>query len=170
MSMATSMHDSSRSGSNYGKLFLLNEIIAILQTKKKEIKEDIKKNSKLTINIRGEFAKALSKKGGDSIIKKVINLLKKKYNIKNNFKIILDKNIPLGAGLGGGSADAAAVTRLIFKMYKLNVSKKHIISHLSNVGADVPACYFSYNQKVEGFGDKLTKLRLLNKSIWALIK
>ena len=46
MSMATSMHDSSRSGSNYGKLFLLNEIIAILQTKKKEIKEDIKKNSK----------------------------------------------------------------------------------------------------------------------------
>ena len=46
MSMATSMHDSSGSGSNYGKLFLLNEIIAILQTKKKEIKEDIKKNSK----------------------------------------------------------------------------------------------------------------------------
>ncbi len=46
MSMATSMHDSNRSGSNYGKLFLLNEIIAILQTKKKEIKEDIKKNSK----------------------------------------------------------------------------------------------------------------------------
>ena len=129
----------------------------------------IKKNSELTISIRGEFAKDLSNKGGDSIVKKVINLLKKKYNIKSNFNIILDKNIPLGAGLGGGSADAAAVTRLIFKMYKLNVSKKHIISHLSKVGADVPACYFSYNQKVEGFGDKLTKLRLLNKSIWALL-
>ena len=73
----------------------------------------IKKNSELTINIRGEFAKDLSKKG-NSIVKKAINLLKIKYNIKNNFKIILDKNIPLGAGLGGGSADAAAVTKANF--------------------------------------------------------
>ena len=46
MNLAMSMNDSNRSGSNYGKLFLLNEIISILETKKKEIKEDIKKNSK----------------------------------------------------------------------------------------------------------------------------
>ena len=46
MNLAKSMHDSNRSGSNYGKLFLLNELISILETKKKEIKEDIKKNSK----------------------------------------------------------------------------------------------------------------------------
>ena len=44
--LAKSMNDSNRSGSNYGKLLLLNEIISILETKKKEIKEDIKKNSK----------------------------------------------------------------------------------------------------------------------------
>jgi hypothetical protein len=46
MNLATSMHDSNRAGSNYGKLFLLNELISILETKKKEIKEDIKRNSK----------------------------------------------------------------------------------------------------------------------------
>ena len=46
MNLATSMHDSNRAGSNYGKLFLLNELISILETKKKEIKEDIKGNSK----------------------------------------------------------------------------------------------------------------------------
>ena len=46
MTLAKSMHDSNRSGANYGKLFLLNEIISILETKKKEIKEDIKRNSK----------------------------------------------------------------------------------------------------------------------------
>ena len=46
MTLAKSMNDSNRSGSNYGKLLLLNEIISILETKKKEIKEDIKKNSK----------------------------------------------------------------------------------------------------------------------------
>ena len=46
MTLAKSMNDSNRSGSNYGKLFLLNEIIAILETKKKEIKDNIKTNSK----------------------------------------------------------------------------------------------------------------------------
>ena len=46
MNLAKSMHDSNRSGSNYGKLFLLNEFISILETKKKEIKEDTKRDSK----------------------------------------------------------------------------------------------------------------------------
>ena len=46
MTLAKSMNDSNRSGSNYGQLFLLNEIIAILETKKKEIKDNIKTNSK----------------------------------------------------------------------------------------------------------------------------
>ena len=46
MTLAKSMNDSNRSGSNYGKLFLLNEIIAILETKKKEVKKDIERDSK----------------------------------------------------------------------------------------------------------------------------
>jgi hypothetical protein len=46
MTLAKSMNDSNRSGSNYGKLFLINEIIAMLETKKKEIKEDTKRDSK----------------------------------------------------------------------------------------------------------------------------
>ena len=46
MNLAKSMNDSNRSGSNYGKLFLLNEIIAILETKKREVKKDIEKYNK----------------------------------------------------------------------------------------------------------------------------
>ena len=83
--------------------------------------------------------------------------------------MIIKKNIPIGAGLGGGSADAAAVTRLIFKMYKLKIKKKDIINQLAKIGADIPACFFSYNQKIEGFGDKLYKLKLLNKRIWSVL-
>ena len=70
---------------------------------------------------------------------------------------------------GGGSADAAAVARLIFKMYNLNINISEMINCLGNIGADIPACYFSSNQKVTGFGDKLTKLKLLNKTIWILL-
>ena len=46
MTLAKSMNDSNRSGSNYGKLFLINEIIIMLETKKTEIKKDIEKDSK----------------------------------------------------------------------------------------------------------------------------
>ena len=46
MNLAKSMNDSNRSGSNYGKLFLLNEIITILETKKREVKKDIERDSK----------------------------------------------------------------------------------------------------------------------------
>ncbi len=129
----------------------------------------IKKNKKLIIKTYGEFSKTLSENGGDTLVTKAIHLIKKKYKIPNNFQIKIEKNIPLGAGLGGGSADAAAVTRLIFKMYNLKINKKEIISHLSVLGADIPACYFSSNQRVEGFGNKLTKLKLLKKNIWILL-
>ena len=54
-------------------------------------------------------------------------------------------------------------------MYNLNINKSEIINSLGNIGADIPACYFSSNQKVTGFGDKLTKLKLLNKTIWILL-
>ena len=46
MTLAKSMNDSNRSGSNYGKLSLINEIIVMLETKKTEIKKDIEKDSK----------------------------------------------------------------------------------------------------------------------------
>ena len=104
----------------------------------------IKKNEKLVIDTYGEFSKSLYENGGDTIVTKVIHLLKKKYAISNNFKIIIEKNIPLGAGLGGGSADAAAVTRLILRMHNLNISKKELIKYLSKLGADIPALLFFF--------------------------
>ena len=99
----------------------------------------------------------------------MILLFKKKYYISNNFQVIIEKNIPLSAGLGGGSADAAAIARLLIKMYNLKINKKEIINTLSKLGADIPACFFSYNQKVRGFGEKLTKLKSLNKTVWAIV-
>ena len=46
MNLAKSMNDSNRSSSNYGKLFLLNELISILETKKREVKKDIERDNK----------------------------------------------------------------------------------------------------------------------------
>ncbi len=129
----------------------------------------IKKSQKYKINITGKFSKTLNIEGGDTLVKNLVFLFKEKFNIPYNFNIIIKKNIPIGAGLGGGSSDAAAIARLIIKMHKLKINKKEIINLLSTLGADIPACFFSYNQKVKGFGEKLTKLKLLNKKIWAVL-
>ena len=132
-------------------------------------KVKIKKNKNLKVNITGEFSKNLSQQGGDTLVRKMILLFKNKYCISNNFQVTIEKNIPLGAGLGGGSADAAAIARLLIKMYNLKINKREIINIFSKLGADIPACFFSYNQKVRGIGEKLTKLKLLNKTIWAIV-
>lgn len=129
----------------------------------------IKKSQEYKINITGKFSKTLNIEGGDTLVKNLVFLFKEKFNIPYNFNVIIKKNIPIGAGLGGGSADAAAVARLIIKIHKLKINKKEIINLLSTLGADVPACFFSYNQKVKGFGEKLTKLKLLNKKIWVVL-
>ena len=54
-------------------------------------------------------------------------------------------------------------------MHNLDVKKKEIIDNLSKIGSDIPACYSSINQRVEGYGEKLTRLKLLNKTMWALL-
>ena len=129
----------------------------------------IKKSQKYRISITGKFSKTLNIEGGDTLVKNLVFLFKEKFNIPYNFNVIIKKNIPIGAGLGGGSADAAAIARLIIKIHKLKINKKEIINLLSTLGADIPACFFSYNQKVKGVGEKLTKLKLLNKKIWAVL-
>ena len=129
----------------------------------------IKKSQNLNIIITGKFAKSLRNKGGDTLVKKMILMFREKYNISNNFDVIIKKDIPIGAGLGGGSADAAAVARLIIKIYNLKIKKKELIEQLGSLGADIPACFFSYNQKIEGFGEKLYKLKVLNKRLWSVL-
>lgn len=129
----------------------------------------IKKSKNLNINITGRFAKSLKNNGGDTLVKKMIFMFRKKYNISNNFEVIIKKNIPIGAGLGGGSADAAAVARLMINMYNLKIKKKNLVDQLSLLGSDIPACFFSYNQKIGGFGEKLYKLENLNKRIWSVL-
>ena len=54
-------------------------------------------------------------------------------------------------------------------MYGIKIYKKEIIDSFIELGADIPACFYSYNQKVQGLGEKLIKLRPLNKLVWAVV-
>ena len=128
----------------------------------------IKKSLQNKIVINGKFANQLISNGGDTLIKKSIKLLSNLLNLKVCLEVHLKKNIPLNSGLGGGSADAAAIVRAIIKLYKIK-NNKLIINNLSKIGSDVPACFLSKNVKVSGTGEILQPIKLLNKKLWALL-
>lgn len=91
-----------------------------------------------------------------NIIIKTLNLLRKKFNIKN-YSILLEKNIPVGAGLGGGSSNAAQIINYINVSENLNLCLNDKISIAKEIGADVPFFLIGGLCFVEGIGEKITK-------------
>ena len=70
--------------------------------------------------------------------------------------ITLEKHIPVGAGLGGGSADAAAALRLVNKIADRPLDDKTLYEIAASLGADVPVCLGSYSARVAGIGTECT--------------
>ena len=78
------------------------------------------------------------------------------------FKITLNKKIPIGAGLGGGSADSAAMIRALDKFFNLNLSYNQKVLIGKQIGSDVPSCILSKPQIISGYGDQTRELEGLN--------
>ena len=78
--------------------------------------------------------------------------------ISGGAEIIIKKNIPLAAGLGGGSADAAAVIVALDRLYETNLSQDTLCEIGLSVGADVPFCIMGGTARVGGIGEKMTEL------------
>ncbi|MFN3306070.1 MAG: 4-(cytidine 5'-diphospho)-2-C-methyl-D-erythritol kinase, partial [Candidatus Kapaibacteriota bacterium] len=75
----------------------------------------------------------------ENIIYKTIKLMQNKYKINIDFiKIKLIKNIPIGAGLGGGSSNAATILLALNEIFKLNLTKPELKQLGREIGADVP--------------------------------
>lgn len=91
----------------------------------------------------------------DNIVLKTIELFQKTYNINDKVKIYIDKNIPLGSGLGGGSADAAATLRILNKFYGLNKPLKELEVLANQLGSDVLFCLYNKPAIISGRGDKI---------------
>lgn len=81
--------------------------------------------------------------------------------IKENVSITLEKNIPTGAGLGGGSSDAAAVLRGMNRLFERGFSDEELIKIAVTIGADVPFCIRGGTALCEGIGEEITPIDAL---------
>jgi len=90
---------------------------------------------------------------------KAAMLLKKKFKVKHGVKIFIEKNIPLEAGLGGGSSDATTTLINLNKLWGLKLKEKQLIELAAQIGSDVPFFIGDNAALVEGIGDKIKRIK-----------
>ncbi len=90
--------------------------------------------------------------------------------ISGGAEIVIKKHIPLASGMGGGSADAAAVIVALDKIFETKLSQEQLCEIGLSVGADVPFCIMGGTARVGGIGEKMTKLPDIPNCVILLIK
>ena len=90
---------------------------------------------------------------------KAASLLKKKFKVKHGVRIFIEKNIPLEAGLGGGSSNAATALIALNKLWSLKLKEKQLIQIASEIGSDISFFIGENAALVEGIGDKVKWLK-----------
>ena len=105
-----------------------------------------------------------------NIAYKAAQLLREKFKISNGVEIKIEKNIPIAAGLGGGSSDAAATLRGLNKLWELNLSLDELAELGARLGSDIPFCVYGGTAYATGRGDQLKQLDPIPQCWVVLVK
>ena len=109
-----------------------------------------KMNNDNVINLRTTDKNLIN---SDNLIYKACSILSRKYNLKIGMDITLDKKIPLGSGLGGGSSNAAVTLHAINRLYNIHLAKDELLSLADQLGSDVPFFINGGTAYVSGKGE-----------------
>jgi 4-diphosphocytidyl-2-C-methyl-D-erythritol kinase len=111
----------------------------------------------LSLTLEGPFATAVPP-GGDNLVLRAARALAEAADVPPGAAITLDKRLPIAAGLGGGSADAAAALRLLNRLWGLDWPIERLAAIGAGLGADVAACVHSRTMRGEGRGEALAPI------------
>ena len=125
-----------------------------------------KQKSGITISCNKSYVPTDSR----NLAYKAASLFKDTYNIEDGVHINIIKNIPVSAGLAGGSTDAAAVLKLMNQIFKVNASNEELMELGLKLGADIPYCINGGTALCEGIGEKITTLKPFKDKILVLVK
>jgi 4-diphosphocytidyl-2-C-methyl-D-erythritol kinase len=158
-------------GTNSKGLHLLKSHICFLKLKDQIL---------IKYNLNDEFyqfskVKAFLIDPNKNLIIDALNLFRKHTSWGKKFKILLDKKIPIGAGLGGGSSDAAATLIILRNLYNRDkdnhnkISRQLLFDLAIKLGSDVPACLKSRDLLLNGYGEKITNTKIPENHYFLLI-
>ncbi|TVQ29534.1 MAG: 4-(cytidine 5'-diphospho)-2-C-methyl-D-erythritol kinase [Geminicoccaceae bacterium] len=106
------------------------------------------------LTLEGPFAPALDA-AGESLVRRAAFGLAELVGCAPNAALTLTKRIPLAAGLGGGSADAAATLRALQRLWQIEPPTAALYALATSLGADVPVCLAGRPARMHGIGDRL---------------
>lgn len=145
-----------------------HEVRMIMQTVKMYDYIKIKESKEKGIRVRTNLPFLPTDE--NNLVYKAAKLLMDEFNITQGIDIKLDKFIPVAAGMGGGSSDAATVMIGINKMFNLGLKKHELMDRGVKIGADVPYCILRGTCLAEGIGEKLTTLKSMPNCYLVIIK
>lgn len=143
-----------------------HNLSTIMQTVSIYDRVKLKKSNRITCNINDDVIPS----GEKNIAFKAAKVFFEFTGIDAGVDIFIDKKIPHGAGMGGGSADAAAVFLGLNKLYCANVSENLLVKLASKVGADIPFLLKGGTALAEGIGDVITNIKPLPKCNILIVK
>jgi len=109
----------------------------------------------LSLEIAGPEATGLAGTAADNLVLRAARLLADHARITAGAALRLEKNLPVAAGIGGGSSDAAAALHALRRMWRVAIDDKTLFELGARIGADVPACLYGRPAWVRGVGERL---------------
>ena len=105
--------------------------------------------------------------GMANTIYRAVIALKERFKITSGINIYIEKNIPIGSGLGGPSSNAATVLKELTKIWEISISEAEFYEIGKSIGADVPLFLYGKPCIMRGIGDEISPIELPN--LWYLI-
>ncbi len=109
----------------------------------------------LTLSVDGPFGPVLQRDPGENLVLRAAAALRRLVGTTVGAHIRLTKNLPVAAGLGGGSSDAAAAARALSRLWRISLTRRSCDQLLLPLGADLPVCMAARPTRVTGIGDRL---------------
>ena len=136
--------------------FALKDVLEILR-------DDSLENGTCTFTSTG-----LTIPPGENLCERAYKILNKDFSLPG-VRVFLHKIIPMGAGLGGGSSDAAYTLRILNTLFDLKIGANKLMEYALELGSDCPLFIHDYPQYAEGRGEVLTEIELHLKGKFLLI-
>ena len=112
-------------------------------------------SDRLTLAVDGPLAPVLAEEGDNNLVLRAARLLADRAGVAPRVALRLTKRIPVAAGLGGGSADAAATVKALIDLWRVALPVEELFDLAARLGADVPMCFAGRAALASGVGEQL---------------